>query len=86
VGMGVLPLTFMHGKTRLDLKLKGDETIDIIGIDHNIKQNQILKCRINRADGSKEEIELLCRLDTNNEVEYYKNGGILPYVINQIIN
>ncbi len=84
VGMGVLPLIFKEGESRKTLDLKGDEKIDILGIDSNIKPQQDIKCVITRADNSKQEVILTCGLDTGNEVEYFKLGGILQYVMNQI--
>jgi aconitate hydratase len=80
VGMGVLPLLFKDGVTRKSLNLKGDETIDIVGLD-KLSPRMDIKMVITRADGSKTEVELLCRVDTADEVVYYKNGGILQYVL-----
>ncbi len=80
VGMGVLPLLFKEGVTRKSLKLQGDETIDIVGLD-KLSPRMDITMVITRADGSKTEVELLCRVDTADEVEYYKNGGILQYVL-----
>jgi aconitate hydratase len=84
IGMGVLPLIFKSGEDRNSLGLVGNETIDVLGIDANVKPKQDIKCIVTRADGSKSEITLICGLDTGNEVEYFKRGGILQYVINQI--
>jgi aconitate hydratase len=84
IGMGVLPLIFKAGENRKTLGLKGDEVVDILGIAPSIKPKQDIKCIITKQDGSKQEITLVCGLDTGNEVEYYKLGGILQYVINQI--
>lgn len=85
VGMGVLPLVFTGGQTRQSLGLKGDETFDISGIAGDLKPRKELSCTITRADGSKETITLLCRIDTPDELEYYRNGGILQYVMRQIM-
>lgn len=85
VGMGVLPLVFTHGQSRQSLGLKGDETFEITGIETGLKPRKELDCTITRADGSKEHIKLLCRIDTPDELEYYKNGGILQYVMRQIM-
>ncbi|MEQ9120991.1 MAG: aconitate hydratase, partial [Alphaproteobacteria bacterium] len=85
VGMGVLPLEFKDGQTRKTLKLDGTETFDITGIADGIKPRMDVKCTIHRADGSTEEITLLCRIDTLDEVEYYRNGGILPYVLRNMM-
>jgi aconitate hydratase len=80
VGMGILPLTFKEGVDRKTLGLKGDETIDIVGLDH-LSPRMDIKMIITRADGSKQEVELLCRVDTADEVNYYRHGGILQYVL-----
>lgn len=85
VGMGVLPLTFKDGMTRKTLKLDGSEKIDITGIAGGIKPKMDVNCIITRKDGSKETIKLLCRVDTADEVEYLKNGGILHYVVRNLI-
>ncbi len=84
IGMGVMPLIFKGSQNRQTLKLKGDEVVDILGINPNITPKQDLKCIITKPDGSKEEVILTCGLDTSNEVEYFKRGGILQYVMNQI--
>lgn len=86
VGMGVLPLIFKDGDDRKTLELKGDETVDVLGITPNIRPKEDIKCIITKADGSKQEVTLICGLDTSNEVEYFKRGGILQYVMNQISN
>ncbi len=80
VGMGVLPLLFKDGMTRKSLNLHGDEVIDIVGLDQ-LAPRMDIKMVITRADGSKTEVALLCRVDTADEVEYYKHGGILQYVL-----
>jgi len=84
VGMGVLPLVFKDGVTRKSLKLDGSETFDIKGIKGGIKPRMDIDCTITRADGSKETIALLCRIDTLDEVDYYRHGGILHYVLRQL--
>ncbi|MEJ1995423.1 MAG: aconitate hydratase AcnA [Limibacillus sp.] len=84
VGMGVLPLQFKDGQDRKTLKLTGEETFDIEGIEGGIKPLMDVKCTIHRPDGSSEDITLLCRIDTQTEVEYYKNGGILHYVLRSL--
>ncbi len=86
IGMGVMPLLFKSGQDRKTLALSGNETVDILGINSNIKPKQDIKCIITKADGSKQEVTLTCGIDTGNEVEYYKLGGILQYVMNQISN
>ena len=80
VGMGILPLTFPEGMTRETLKLTGDEVIDVTGIE-TITPRMEVPVTIHRADGTTETIHALCRIDTDDEVEYYRHGGILPYVL-----
>lgn len=84
VGMGVLPLQFKAGATRMSLKLDGTETFDINGLNGEIKPGMDLVVRIHRADGSSDEVTVLCRIDTVEEVEYYRTGGILQYVLNTL--
>lgn len=87
VGMGVLPLQFKNDKDAQSLNLNGTETFDIVGLNNKIKPQQKLKLIIKNNDGSiKEEVELLCRIDTPIEVDYYRSGGILPYVLKQLIS
>ena len=85
IGMGILPLEFTEGSTRKSLKITGAETIDIVGLDHEMKPRAIINAIIHRENGAKEEIKLLSRIDTLNEMEYFKNGGILQYVIRKIM-
>ncbi len=85
VGMGVLPLEFKNGMTRKTLKLDGSEVIDIVGVEKGIKPLMDVGCRITYADGKTKSIDLLCRIDTANEVDYYLNGGILHYVLRNLI-
>ena len=85
VGMGVLPLMFTDGQTRLSLGLKGDEVIDIAGISLGLSPRKELAATITRADGTVEQIKLFCRIDTPDELEYYRHGGILQYVMRQIM-
>jgi aconitate hydratase len=80
VGMGVLPLTFKDGMDRKTLNLIGDEIIDIAGLE-NLSPRMDVKLIIHRADGTTDEVPLLCRVDTADEVNYYKHGGILQYVL-----
>ena len=84
VGMGVLPLQFKDGMTRQTLKLDGTETFDITGIAAGIKPKMDVKCKITRANGKAEDVTLMCRIDTLDEVEYYRHGGILQYVLRQL--
>ncbi len=85
VGMGVLPLVFVDGANRQSLGLKGDELFDIGGIADGLAPRAELTCRISYADGANREIPLLCRIDTEDELEYYRNGGILQYVIRNML-
>jgi aconitate hydratase len=80
VGMGVLPLLFKEGTTRHTLELKGDETIDITGLDQ-LRPRMDLALRIHRASGVTDTIDVICRVDTLDEVNYYRHGGILQYVL-----
>ncbi len=84
VGMGVLPLQFTGSDSAQSLGLKGDETIDVVGLDA-IAPQQELKLRIRKPDGSEREISVKSRIDTAIEVDYYHHGGILPYVLREII-
>ncbi|WP_420405433.1 aconitate hydratase AcnA [Nisaea sp.] len=84
VGMGVLPLQFKDGDNRETLGLKGTETFDITGIAGGITPRMDVPCKITYADGSVKEITLLCRIDTADEVDYYRHGGILQYVLRNI--
>ncbi|HVJ53575.1 MAG TPA: aconitate hydratase AcnA [Aliidongia sp.] len=85
VGMGVLPLQFKSGMSRLTLKLDGSELFDITGIEQGIKPRMDVAVTITRADGSKEQIAVICRIDTLDEVEYYRHGGILHYVLRNMM-
>jgi aconitate hydratase len=85
VGMGVLPLTFKDGQTRQSLRLDGSETIDLEGFAAGIRPRMDVACTIHRADGSTERNTLLCRIDTLDEVDYFRHGGILHYVIRQLL-
>ncbi len=85
VGMGVLPLEFKNGMTRNDLKLTGAEEFGISGFAGDLKPRMEISLTITRGDGKSDTIPLLCRIDTLDEVEYYKNGGILPYVLRDLI-
>jgi aconitate hydratase len=85
VGMGVLPLQFKDGASRRTLNLDGSETIDIQGLAGGIKPGMDVGATITRADGRKEEITLKCRIDTLDEVDYYRHGGILHYVLRQLL-
>jgi len=84
IGMGVLPLQFKDGDGVKSLGLDGSETYDVIGLNDGLKAQQELILRITRADGSNSELAVLCRVDTDIEVEYYRHGGILTYVLRQL--
>jgi aconitate hydratase len=85
VGMGVLPLQFKDGTDRKTLKLDGTERFDILGIATGLKPRIDLTCRIHRADGKIDTVPLLCRIDTLDELEYFRHGGILQYVLRQML-
>ncbi|HEY9343829.1 MAG TPA: aconitate hydratase AcnA, partial [Inquilinus sp.] len=85
VGMGVLPLQFTGGTTRADLKLDGTEQFDILGIAEGLKPRQEMVLTVTRADGSRQDVTLLSRIDTLDELEYFKNGGILQYVLRSMV-
>ncbi len=83
VGMGVLPLQFAAGSDRKTAGLDGTETFDITGVA-NLKPRQMLTVNFTRADGSTGSFETLCRIDTEQELEYFYAGGILPYVLRKL--
>ncbi len=85
IGMGVLPLQFKQGDDRKSLGLDGSETYDLIGQEEPLKPGQDITLRINRADGSSQEVVVTCRIDTANEVQYYLSGGILNYVLRSLV-
>ncbi|RMO12202.1 Aconitate hydratase [Pseudomonas cichorii] len=86
VGMGVLPLQLKNGQTRKSLNLTGKETLEISGLSGaEVRPGMSLTLTITREDGSQENLDVLCRIDTLNEVEYFKSGGILHYVLRQLI-
>jgi len=80
VGMGVLPLTFKEGMDRKTLGLTGDETIDILGLE-KLSPRMDLTLVVHRANGTTDRVPVLCRIDTLDEVSYYRHGGILQYVL-----
>ncbi|HUX89515.1 MAG TPA: aconitate hydratase [Gallionellaceae bacterium] len=86
VGMGVLPLQFKGSDTVSSLKLVGDETFDLSGIDESLKPQQDVTLTIKRRDGSTQQVQLLLRIDTPIEVDYYRHGGILPFVLRELIS
>jgi aconitate hydratase len=86
VGMGVLPLQFKGSDTLASLSLTGDETFDISGLNGEIKPQQDVTLTITRKDGGSQTVALLLRIDTPIEVDYYRNGGILPFVLRELVN
>lgn len=86
VGMGVLPLQFKNGQDRKSLGLTGREKVDISGLDNvELRPHMTLTLDIQSEDGKQQKVEVLCRIDTQNEVEYFKAGGILHYVLRQLL-
>ncbi len=83
VGMGVIPFVFDEGTSWASLDLKGDETVTIEGLE-SIKPRQRMIARVTSADGSVKEVPILCRIDTLDELDYFKNGGILQYVLRDL--
>jgi aconitate hydratase len=86
VGMGVLPLQFKNDATATSLHLTGDESFDITGIAGDLKPQQDVLLTITRRDGSTSQVPLLLRIDTPIEVDYYRAGGILPYVLKELVS
>ncbi|HEU4507541.1 MAG TPA: aconitate hydratase [Pyrinomonadaceae bacterium] len=86
VGMGVLPCQFRDDVSAASLNLDGTETFDVLGIEHGIEPRQDVTLVIHRATGEKEEISITLRIDTPIEVDYYRHGGILPYVLRQLLS
>ena len=85
IGMGVLPLQFKNGDTRSSLNLTGDEVFDFPSVGNDLKPQSDVEAIIHYADGSNKEISLLCRIDTQTEMEYYFNEGILQYVLRNML-
>ena len=85
VGMGVLPLQFMGTDSAATLGIKGDETLSVLGLDE-IRPQQELTLVIKRADGSEQQVKVKSRIDTTIEVDYYLHGGILPYVLRELMS
>ncbi|HEU0189356.1 MAG TPA: hypothetical protein VFQ97_05110, partial [Gallionella sp.] len=86
VGMGVLPLQFKGDTNAAALRLNGEETFDIGGIFENLKPQQDVTLTITRRDGRTQHVPLLLRIDTPIEVDYYRHGGILPYVLRELVS
>ena len=85
IGMGVLPLQFINDINRKNLNLKGSELISVIDLEKGLNPLDKVKLEIKYLSGDVKKIETLCRIDTKNELEYYKNGGILQYVLRNMI-
>ena len=86
VGMGVLPLQFKDGQTAATLGLDGTESFDLTGLAGvDVRPRQDVTLKITRANGETDNVQLTLRIDTPIELEYYKNGGILPFVLRQLI-
>ena len=86
VGMGVLPLELTNGDTRQSLGLTGFETFDVVGLDAALKPKSTLTVRATGRDGGAKEFKVVARIDTPEEMNYYKNGGILHYVLRQLVS
>jgi aconitate hydratase len=84
IGMGVVPLQFREGESWQTLGLKGDETVTIKGLAEGLKPRARLTVEIARADGSTASADVMCRIDTLDELDYYRNGGIMPYVLRNL--
>jgi len=85
IGMGILPLQFIENIDRKKLNLKGSELISVINLEKGINPSEEIELHIKYADGDIKKIKALCRIDTKNELEYYKHGGILQYVLRNMI-
>ena len=85
IGMGVLPLQFTEGNNRTNLNLIGWELITVVEIQKGVNPSDHIQVEIKYASGDIKKINTLCRIDTKNELEYYKNGGILQYVLRNMI-
>ena len=85
IGMGILPLQFINGQNRKKLNLDGSELISIKGIKEGLKPGDKISVEFKYKNGDTKKIEMLCRIDTNNELEYFKHGGILQYVLRNMI-
>jgi len=85
VMMGVLPCQFKEGTDAVTLKLDGTESFDLAGLENGPVPRQDAKLVIHRASGTTQEVPVTLRIDTPIEVEYYRHGGILPYVLRQIL-
>ena len=84
IGMGVLPCVFEDGQSWKKLGLKGDETVTIAGLEGKMKPGMKLTAQIKFANGKRKTANLICRIDTLDELDYYKSGGILQFVLNNL--
>jgi aconitate hydratase len=85
VGMGVLPLEFMPGQSRITVGLTGFETFSIDGMTEDMKPRANVTVRARSADGTEKTFQAVSRIDTPEEMSYYRHGGILPYVLRQLV-
>jgi aconitate hydratase len=83
--MGILPLQFKEGVSAQTLKLDGTEIYEVLGLGHHLKPQQDLRLWVRRKNGAVETVPVRCRIDTPIEVEYYHHGGILPFVLRQLL-
>jgi aconitate hydratase len=86
IGMGIAPFVFVDGKTRLDFGFTGRESVEIVGLSGDISPGMRLNGKITYPDGSSRELPLVLRIDTADEIAYFKNGGILPYVLRKLLS
>ena len=85
IGMGILPLQFIDGMNRMNLNLKGSELISVLSIEKGVLPSDKIDLEIKYKSGDIKKIKTICRIDTKNELEYYKNGGILQYVLRNMV-
>ena len=85
VGMGVLPCQFKESVSAATLNLEGTETFDLVGLESEVKPRQDVMLVIHRANGTIENVPVTLRIDTPIEIDYYQHGGILPYVLRQLL-
>ena len=85
IGMGILPLQFINGIDRKKIGLIGSELISVLGIEDGVNPSDNVEVEIKYQSGEIKKIQTLCRIDTKNELEYYKNGGILQYVLRNMM-
>jgi aconitate hydratase len=85
IGMGILPLQFINNMNRKNLNLIGSELISVLDIENGVNPSDEVNIEIKYASGDIKKVKTLCRIDTKNELEYYKNGGILQYVLRNMI-